>query len=130
MKKISIIFLTALYMLPAIGFTINIHLCSGKISSVNIHTLNKNGGCACTEKMPTKGCCKDIHTIIKLDSNQKVSAQLTIPKNHSGKEIFGFLQSIQTCPFSGVAFINSLNYIPPSFNGKHPVYLNIRVFRI
>ena len=57
MKKIAIILLTAFYLLPAIGFSINIHWCADKISSVKINALSKNEGCACGSKMSRKGCC-------------------------------------------------------------------------
>ena len=119
MKKIALILLTAFYMLPAIGFSINVHWCAGKISSVKFATI-QNDNCACGKEMK-KGCCKDNHTIIKLTDNQKVTTTLGSPTANLSSII------LFTIPKTGLlysdAFFSDLiaNHPIPLLS-KQPVY--------
>ncbi len=128
MKRITIVLLTTLYLLPAIGFSINVHWCGGKASSVAIEVLN-NGKCACGKEMK-KGCCKDIKTIVKLTDNQKNTTQLTSPQNNQVKLLSEVSIITQQTSLSQATVISFTNYHSPPSNCKNSVYLSNCVFRI
>ena len=128
MKREAIILVALLYLLPAIGFSINIHWCGNKIKAVNIATLNSST-CSCGKKMPMK-CCKNIHQVIKLTDSQKATSQLIVSNKNLVKLFFGSSFQIQQIPNSQVNVFDFTNYHAPPFKSKLPVYLNCCVFRI
>jgi hypothetical protein len=128
MKKIAIILFVFLYLLPAIGFSIDVHFCGNKIQTVNVETINRNL-CSCGSKMP-KGCCRDIHTVIKLTDNQNPSSSTDVIFNNFAKQLANsaFLHlGVISDGFSIFIFPNY--HAPPEIN-KPPVYLANCTFRI
>ncbi len=128
MKRIALIMLTVFYMLPAIGFSINIHWCCNKISFVKITYLNEEKKCDCSKKKSSMKCCRNIHTIIKLTDNSKNESNFIAPSANF------FLIPVFTV-FKKISF-NTLNnvilcaYHSPPPKCKHPIYLVYNVFRI
>ena len=128
MKRIAVIFFALFYLLPAVGFSINVHWCGGKVSSVAIEVIG-NGKCACGKEMK-KGCCKDIKTIVKLTDNQKNTTQLTVPQNNQVKQLSELSITTQQILYPQVIVLNLTNYHAPPSNCKSSVYLSNCVFRI
>ncbi len=129
MKRIVVIFLTLFYLLPAVGFSINVHWCGGKVSSVAIEIIG-NEKCDCGKEMK-KGCCKDIKTIVKLTDNQKRTTQLSVPQNNQVKHVSELssllVQQISLLQATAIRFTH---YHSQPSNCKSSVYLSNCVFRI
>jgi hypothetical protein len=122
-KKVAVIFLTILYLIPSIGFSMDLHFCGDKISTVSMQNapLQK---CVCG-KMSSSKCCKEIHVEVKLNTSQKASSTLvTTPKI---TELKLFINNIFSSDlFSSSLPKNSFVYFDPlRFTSlqKHPVYL-------
>jgi len=62
MKKIAIIVLMFLYLIPAIGVSATVHYCVSKLSSI---TFIDNGEpkCGCNEKAMKKNCCNEFRKV-------------------------------------------------------------------
>ena len=117
-----------LYLLPAIGFSLDLHKCGKKIRVVSINAAHENK-CPCGSKMPLN-CCKDVHISLKLSENQKNSSQIIIPGNIFFKHISYFV-SFLVFDFSSPLFVfDFTNYHAPPFKSKQPVYLTNNVFII
>lgn len=128
MKKVTTILFILLYLLPAIGFSLDFHKCGKKIRVVSINAAHENK-CPCGSKMPFN-CCKDVHISLKLSENQKNSSQIIIPGNIFFKHISYFV-SILVFDFSAPLFVfDFTNYHAPPFKSKQPVYLTNNVFII
>jgi hypothetical protein len=128
MKKAAILFLTFLYLLPATGFSMAMHVCGNMVTSVTIENLG-SGKCTCGTEMKG-GCCKNIHVTFKITDNQKIAAELTISKSEFAKQIFESSLPVQFVSYLQPNDFEFPNYHAPPPDGKRPVYLNNRVFRI
>lgn len=76
MKKIALLLLLFLYLIPAIGVTVSTHFCGGKIASVSFNPFVTNHKCPCGSKKMKKDCCKDETTSFKLDNEQQKTQQV------------------------------------------------------
>ena len=116
-------------MVPAIGFSMDLHWCGNKVKLVSVDSAHKKK-CPCNKKMPP-GCCKDVHVSVKLIENQKAPSHLTIPNKSFVKQVsaVGSL-SVSTSSSQQVEVFDFANYHAPPFKSKLPVYLAISVFRI
>jgi hypothetical protein len=56
------------------GFTVNVHYCMGKISSVKLHASDSDA-CGKCGKPGSKGgdCCKDVHKFLKVDESHQAA---------------------------------------------------------
>lgn len=69
MKRVSTIFLLALYLVVTSGIVLNIHYCMGEVSNIAIATDSKTSCSTCG--MDNDGCCHDDVKLVKLsDSHQ------------------------------------------------------------
>lgn len=129
MKKAIVILLLFFYLIPAIGVSISVHYCCGKLASVSL-TYDQVGNCACGKKALKRKCCKTKNTIVKLKDVQKNSSQIILK---SFKELKGqpALCSKQLLAYQNPTLFLADNVYPPplSQTGK-PLYLRLRVFRI
>lgn len=82
MKKFAITILALVYLTTSMGATVHLHYCMGKLFSWSLaDTDNKTcGQCGMPKSGTGKhcvaikgGCCKDTHTIVKLDKDQKAT---------------------------------------------------------
>lgn len=128
MKRASVLFLTFLYLLPATGFSMGMHLCGNKVTSVHIEYIGSDV-CACGKEMKG-GCCKNILVAFKIEDNQKAAAEVCIAKNDFSKQIFVSTQFVQFVSYVQPNDFEFPDYHAPPPDGKRPVYLNNRVFRI
>ncbi|NDA98228.1 MAG: hypothetical protein EBY31_03365, partial [Flavobacteriia bacterium] len=58
LNRIFAILLAFIYLIPAIGISVNKHYCGGKLASVDIGIGHKDN-CPCGNKPMKKGCCKN-----------------------------------------------------------------------
>jgi len=123
MKKVAAIFLTFLYLIPSIGFTMDLHFCGSNVTEVSIQkSLDKN--CVCGKRSSSK-CCKEIHVEVKLDASQKVASSLVVSKKVNEVKLF-VLNIFSSELFTSSSQKNSFIYYDPlrfSSLQKHPVYL-------
>ncbi|MCG3165034.1 MAG: hypothetical protein POELPBGB_00794 [Bacteroidia bacterium] len=128
MKRISIIFIMFLYLIPSIGFSVTVHYCGGKIASVSF--FNEKGKCGCGNKKMKKDCCKDETTIYQLDNEQQKIQQCSFNFQQT-KEFQPALnineQTTYQSTFNPTTFYNCAH--PPD-EVKHPLYIQHRAFRI
>ena len=121
MKKIAAIFLVFLYLIPSVGFSMDLHFCGGNVTGVSIQkALDKD--CVCGKKASSK-CCKEVHVEVKLDDSQKVASSLIVSKKVN--EIKLFRNAFQTSESLTIIKINSTVYYPLSFQVSlnKPVYI-------
>ncbi|HET6243110.1 MAG: hypothetical protein H0V01_07615 [Bacteroidetes bacterium] len=130
MKRIAIILLMFLYLIPAIGVTVAAHYCGGKIASVSINSFDTKHKCPCGSKKMAKDCCKNKTTTIKFDDEQQKTQQV-------------LCNSMKVTDFQP-ALLNNLNFdyhsplLSTEFDHsthrpddlKHPLYIRQCVFRI
>ncbi|MCY7291041.1 MAG: hypothetical protein LH615_02555, partial [Ferruginibacter sp.] len=75
LKKLVTILLLIIYSTTSIGATVHMHFCMNKFVGWNL-THNENekcGKCGMKEDATKKGCCKDEHKQLKIDSDQQSS---------------------------------------------------------
>jgi hypothetical protein len=127
MKKIAILILTFLYLLPAVGFSVNVHWCGNRAQTVELG-FAQNKKCSCGEKM-VKGCCKNTHTVIKLTANHHAASSIISPTNivYHAIPVPFFYQGIF---FEKVASFHVATDASPPGKNKLPVYLTTCTFRI
>ena len=131
MKKIAIILLMILYLIPTIGITVSSHHCGGKITSVSLKLLDFGHKCPCGKRPMKKNCCKDEAKTFKLKAEQQKAHQLafkvfktfTIQPALAESFTFCYQQPLVLKEFSTA-------YHPPPDDVKHPLYIHHCVFRI
>lgn len=73
MKKIILIAVLFLYLIPSIGITVSAHYCSGELSGISFGA-KKQKSCGCKVGSVRKNCCEDVVLTMKIkDDQQKVS---------------------------------------------------------
>ena len=129
MKKIGIIFLLFLYLIPTIGFSVTQHYCGGKLSSVSFFTANEK--CACGKKKMKSGCCNNKISNHKLNEVHKnaslFNASFAKPNKTEAPTFAITLHSI--FPASNIFCFNYNNHSPPLLFAQS-LYLRNRVFLI
>lgn len=73
MKKFLVSIFAVFYLGLSCGFAFNIHFCMGKISSVDLLSVNSNKCNKCGMKR-MKGCCDSKLTVVKITDSQQVSS--------------------------------------------------------
>ncbi|OFY70137.1 MAG: hypothetical protein A2Y71_12350 [Bacteroidetes bacterium RBG_13_42_15] len=71
MKKISVIFITTLYLLSAAGISISIHFCCGRIKYVKV--LAEFGSCNLQHQKLPDGCCDEKTYVYQNNQEQLVN---------------------------------------------------------
>jgi hypothetical protein len=86
MRKAAIISFSLIYLLVITGIPLTLHYCHGKLESVKILSSAIDGCCG-NEGM-LKGCCKNIHYLLKAETDhQQVSQVYSITVYDSGQSI-------------------------------------------
>lgn len=77
MKKLLAILIAFFYLAITSGFTVNVHYCMGKVSSVKLHNTDDDA-CGKCGKPGAKGgnCCKDVHKFLKVDNSHQAAKML------------------------------------------------------
>lgn len=126
MKRLIAIFLTIFYLLPAIGFSFNIHWCCNKINSVSFGTPKPDKCSHCKAK---SSCCRDVHITVRITNNQHGSSLVTV----GGNSVKPLVAVVNTIPFTSSSqerVFDFTNYHAPPFKSKLPVYLSNSVFKV
>ncbi len=128
MKKTAAILLTLLYLLPAIGFSIDAHWCGNKIQAIKVNAVTKKE-CSCGKKMP-KGCCKNVHSHIQLTDNHNGSSTVVSYNNDLVKLLADLPVHTAGLFVSRLSAFNFTDDHAPPGGNKLPVYLTNCTFRI
>jgi len=73
MKKIFLITILFLYLIPSIGITVSAHFCRGELSGISFGA-EKQKRCGCKVGAVRKNCCEDVVLSMKIkDDQQKVA---------------------------------------------------------
>ncbi|MBP7388750.1 MAG: hypothetical protein KA841_00020 [Chitinophagales bacterium] len=128
MKKLTIIFLLFIYMIPAIGISVTGHYCGGRLVEVTLN-LPEDGTCVCGNKKKSD-CCKTKTISIKLKEVHKTNPQLSV--NTSSNLIKQIVYSVPSIFSFQIETPNAYNFAsahPPNNTGQS-IYLVNRVIRI
>ena len=130
MKKIIVIFLMFLYLIPANGVSISAHYCGGKVTSFSFNPFDTKHKCPCGSKKMSKDCCKDETATIKLDDEHQKTQQVfcnTIKVSDFQPALSTNLTFDYQTSLISTEFDHSIH--PPD-DLKHPLYIRYQVFRI
>lgn len=121
MKKIAAIFLVFLYLIPSIGFSMDLHFCGGNVTAVSIQkALDKD--CVCGKKASSK-CCKEVHVEVKLDDSQKAASSLIVSKQVNEIKLF-----TKAFPETESIILSLANYTVYYYPSHFQVFLNKPVY--
>ncbi len=73
MKNLVISILAACYLVTSMGFTVPMHYCMDRLVSWDLDAVHSKKGHGCEMQKMCKKCCKDLHTTLQLDKNQRPS---------------------------------------------------------
>ena len=131
MKKILTAIAAFLYIGTSTGAMIHQHYCMGKLADWRLgYSQSKTcGGCGMDEDNSMDGCCKDEHTFIKNDKDQKAAEYYyKLPRITEGFLLPGYIEPA-LLPTSSVTEENPLCNAPPRSSGL-AVYLINRILLI
>lgn len=132
MKKFLVTILSILYMASAMGATVHIHYCMGKIMSASFRHTDEGicGKCGMKKSEQKKGCCKDEQKTFKTGDHQLAKAsfdfshaQIVVPS------LSHYTCYVYPCYAGSVKNIAHANS-PPFFWRTCPIYIQVRDFRI
>lgn len=130
MKRITIILLMFLYLIPAIGVTVSAHHCGGKITSVSLKILDFGHKCPCGKKPMKKNCCKDETKTFKLKSEQQKAHQYSLKVFKTFTVQPALVENFTFCYQEPLVLSEFSTVDHPPNDLKHPLYIRYRVFRI
>lgn len=129
MKKIILIAVLFLYLIPSIGFTVSAHYCGGELSGISLGA-EKQQPCGCKIGSVRKSCCEDVVLSMKLKDDQQkvnpVSFKLLQPASLPTKTGFVYQFAFVSAEEPLVGYPNE---IPPG-RFKQPLYLQHESFLI
>jgi hypothetical protein len=75
MKKLITFIVAILYLVTSTGATVHLHYCMGNLKSWGIGYDDSKfcSNCGMKKSDATKDCCKDDHTYIKNDNDQRIA---------------------------------------------------------
>lgn len=82
--------LCALYLVSVIGIAMNMHFCSGKLSSIRFIETAKCPACAKADKIGNShNCCKTTSVDVKVKDSHQAGFKIKLPENFSLKLFLG-----------------------------------------
>lgn len=111
MKKLSIIFLSLLFLVSTVGLTINTHFCGRLHTSMIVLFSEKSCDCK-NQKMPI-GCCKNETKIVKIADDYSPSQSVNIVPSYSCLATPLFANNLFVFSASCNTFSFYLNIRPP-----------------
>jgi len=128
LKRFLVIFFTFLYLVPAVGVSLDLHKCGKKVRVVEINAPH-GAKCPCGTSM-SMNCCKDVHLSVKIVDSQKANKSFVVFRIQDFKQ-FDFPVTVKIGePVSQVPVFDFSSYHAPPFKNKQPVYLTNSIFRI
>lgn len=80
--------LCAFYLITVVGIAVNMHFCSGKLSSVKLMEQAKCGACKGESKLKkSHDCCKDTSVDVKVKDSHEAGFKVKLPQSY-GLELF------------------------------------------
>ncbi len=130
MKKLLLLTILFLYLVPSIGITVSAHFCGSNITWISVNFKHDDHKCACGSKKMKTDCCKDEVAFIKLDNEQRHSAY----DFNTNAPTFIALIPHQTNTFYGILLTGSnpiqVMCLPPPDNIKNPIFIRNCTFLI
>jgi hypothetical protein len=130
MKKFLTALLAFLYIGTSTGAVVHLHYCMGELADwgLGYNQTKVCGECGMDEKDAT-GCCKDEHTYIKSDDDQKKAENFFHFAGSSSVAIIAHEAHLSLTIVSSLPEENPSDNSPPRLNGI-AVYLFKRTFLI
>ncbi|HMH20494.1 MAG TPA: hypothetical protein VK563_01905 [Puia sp.] len=138
MKKVFATILAVVYLSTSMGATVHLHYCMGKLFSWSLINKDKKNCDYCgmlkssakSHCMAVKGgCCKDTHTIVKLDKDQKASESAYKFFNRSFDTLAGNFVNLPDRYVTSFVVDHPTTNAPPDPD-KVPVFIRNCHFRI
>ena len=128
LKRLIVVFFVIAYLVPAIGFSVDVHWCGKTVRVVDLNASHHTK-CPCKTNMP-KGCCKDKHLLVKLTDEYRNLACVDFLKSFTTFNALAsvFIQTIT--PTTPTLVFDFSRYHAPPFKSKESIYLRNRIFRI
>lgn len=118
-----------MYVIPAIGITVSVHYCGGKISSLSLK-FSDTHKCGCGNKKMKKNCCKDETKTFKIKDVQQHAASLFL----NTSKAFEINKAIA---FREISFFETISVSSNLYNTHHPpdklkqpLYISNRILRV
>ncbi len=71
MRKLITILFSAFYLVTSVGVYVNIHYCTGEVTSVKI--LATDTDCCCVDAEKSAGCCDDETFLFQLNKEDQIN---------------------------------------------------------
>ncbi|MDZ4759059.1 MAG: hypothetical protein SGJ10_13100 [Bacteroidota bacterium] len=130
MRKIFAILLLFCYLIPAIGLSVSVHYCGGRLASFSIIGTDE-AKCPCGDMPMKKDCCKDKTASFKIKDTQRNSKQIIVIVYKGFKQL-----PIASTPLYGINYTSifseqeiQFDHPPPLLN-EQAIYLLNQVFLI
>jgi hypothetical protein len=136
MKRFIAVILTIIYMSTAMGATVQLHYCMGKLVAWELGSSKEDHCKGCGMKLPAAGthnskkkCCEDEYKEIKLkkDHHSPAAAGLLVPLALEATPVT--MYTLQAMPVASLAVTFPVAQAPPD-PGNTPVFLLNCNFRI
>lgn len=125
MKRIIAIVVSVFYLLPTIGYSIDIQWCCNKISGISFSPVK---AAKCNVCATPRHCCKHKHIVVKLKDTQHGSLPFKVSSNVL---MIGFMPvPIELFSLKKAGLFNPQNYRPPPCYYGLPVYLANNILRV
>lgn len=130
MKRIASILLFLIYLVPAIGVSVTMHYCGGRLASASLRLRPESKVCPCGMKAVKRSCCKDKTVFIKLAADQSwIKVATPTFKNIEQKAALP-VRSDRMPALTGTYQIHDTPYDPPPYSEGCRIFLRNRVVRI
>ncbi len=128
LKRIFLVCMLFLYLMPTMGIHVMVHLCGEKVSAISLGW--KNSKCECETKKTKGNCCEDKVAFFKIkDEHQKIPAIVFQVFKEKVTPIFAVIQC-------ALGIYHHTNHSRLSFPSHPPsklqqsLYLILQVIRI
>lgn len=129
MKKLGSILLLLFFLIANSGTAVNLHWCGGKLSSLNLNSIEKSM-CGCGKKTMKPNCCKDSNFLLKASDE---FSKATHSSDLKPSIVFiAFLTTIykQISPSKVTSQAHADFNIPPPLIPKEPLFISAWSFLI
>jgi len=134
MKRFIAVILAIIYMSTAMGATVQLHYCMGKLVSWELGSSIKDHCKGCGMKLPAKNtskkkCCQDEYKEIKLKKDHHNPAAAGVMVSIALEATPVTMYTLQVMPVASLAVSFPVAQAPPNL-GNTPVFLRNCNFRI
>lgn len=132
MKQFIVILLALMYLATSTGATVHLHYCMDELVEQNFFKSSKEecGNCGMKKSQQKKGCCKDEHKQIKIESKHFVSEFAFKAAQDISIVLPVFFPQLPEPHFTSISESHPVSHAPPDDDGGMPIYKRIRVFLI